>query len=123
MINRTKLISVWVSDQDKAYDFYVNKLGFKVETDQTMPNGFRWLEVVPPGGETHLAIAKPSGGPTDGKIGGFSGVGFDADDLQATYDDLVAKGVNFTAPLAKQPWGGMMAQFADPDGNIFMLGG
>ena len=37
--------------------------------------------------------------------------------------DLMAKGVNFTAPLAKQPWGGMMAQFADPDGNIFMLGG
>ena len=52
MITRTKLISVWVSDQDKAYDFYVNKLGFKVETDQTMPNGFRWLEVVPPGAET-----------------------------------------------------------------------
>ncbi|HEX6043753.1 MAG TPA: VOC family protein [Pyrinomonadaceae bacterium] len=123
MINRTKLISVWVSDQDKAYDFYVNKLGFEVHTDQTMPNGFRWLEVVPPGGETHLAIAKPSPGQPDVQIGGFRGIGFDADDVQATYDELVAKGVNFTAPLAKQPWGGMMAQFADPDGNIFMLGG
>jgi lactoylglutathione lyase len=122
MITRTKLISVWVTDQDKAYDFYVNKLGFTVETDQTMPNGFRWLEVVPPGAETHLAIAKPSPGQ-DATIGGFSGVGFDADDLQATYDELVAKGVNFTVPLTKQPWGGMMAQFADPDGNVFMLGG
>jgi catechol 2,3-dioxygenase-like lactoylglutathione lyase family enzyme len=123
MITGTKLISVWVSDQDKAYDFYVNKLGFKVETDQTMPNGFRWLEVVPPGAETHLANAKPSPGQPDVKIGGFSGIGFDADDIQATYDELVAKGVNFTEPLAKQPWGAMMAQFADPDGNVFMLGG
>jgi lactoylglutathione lyase len=123
MITRTKLISVWASDQDKAYDFYVNKLGFKVETDQTMPNGFRWLEVVPPGAETHLAIAKPSAGQTDAKIGGFSGIGFDADDIQSTYEDLMAKGVNFTAPLTKQPWGAMMAQFADPDGNVFMLGG
>lgn len=122
MITRTKLISVWVSDQDKAYDFYVNKLGFKVDTDQSMPNGFRWLEVVPPGAETHLALAKPGPGQKDA-IGGFSGISFDADDLQATYDDLVAKGVQFTEPLAKQPWGGMMAQFADPDGNVFMLGG
>lgn len=122
MIIRTKLITVWVSDQDKAYDFYVNKLGFTVETDQTMPNGFRWLEVVPPGAETHLAIAKPNSGQED-TIGGFSGFGFDADDLQATYDDLVAKGVNFTVPLTKQPWGAMMAQFTDPDGNVFMLGG
>ena len=49
MITRTKLISVWVSDQDKAYDFYVNKLGFQVNTDMTMDNGFRWLTVSPPG--------------------------------------------------------------------------
>lgn len=123
MITRIKLVSLWVSDQDKAYDFYVNKLGCKVETDQTMPNGFRWLEVVPPGAETHLALAKPSPDDSSARIGGFSGVGFDVDDIQATYDDLVAKGVQFTEPLKKQPWGAMMAQFADPDGNIFMLGG
>lgn len=122
MISCMKLVSVWVSDQDKAYDFYVNKLGFEVKTDQTF-NGFRWLEVAPPGGETNLAVAKPGPDQKDATIGGFSGISFDADDVQATYDDLVAKGVNFTAPLAKQPWGGMMAQFADPDGNVFMLGG
>jgi uncharacterized glyoxalase superfamily protein PhnB len=121
MINCTKLVSVWVSDQDRAFDFYVNKLGFEVKTDQTM-NGFRWLEVAPSGGETHLALAKPNPGQ-EAMIGGFTGITFDADDVQATYDDLVAKGIHFKDPLAKQPWGAMMAQFADPDGNVFMLGG
>lgn len=123
MITRIKLVSVWVSDQDKAYDFYVNKLGLEVKTDETMPNGYRWLEVAAPGSKTHLAVAKPNPGQKDATIGGFSSIGFDADDVQATYDDLVAKGVHFTEPLAKQPWGGLMAQFADPDGNVFMLGG
>lgn len=39
---------LFVLDQDKAYDFYVNKLGFKVNTDAVMGNGFRWLTVNPP---------------------------------------------------------------------------
>jgi uncharacterized glyoxalase superfamily protein PhnB len=122
MITRVKLDSVWVSDQDIAFDFYVRKLGFEVKTDQTM-NSFRWLEVAPSGAETNLALAKPNPGQKDATIGGFTGITFDADDVQATYDELVAKGVPFTEPLAKQPWGGLMAQFADPDGNVFMLGG
>ena len=40
--------SLFVTDQDKAYDFYVNKLGFTVKTDAKMNNGFRWLTVTPP---------------------------------------------------------------------------
>jgi predicted enzyme related to lactoylglutathione lyase len=122
MITRTKLVTVWVSDQDKAFDFFVNKLGFEVKTDQTM-NSFRWLEVAPSGAETHLALARPNPGQKDATIGEFTGISFDADDLQATYDNLVAKDVHFTAPLAEQPWGGQLAQFVDPDGNVFMLGG
>lgn len=48
MITKLSHTSFFVSDQEKAYDFYVNKLGFKVNTDATMDNGFRWLTVNPP---------------------------------------------------------------------------
>jgi len=43
MITKVSHVSLFVLDQDKAFDFYVNKLGFKVHTDQTMDNGFRRL--------------------------------------------------------------------------------
>ena len=48
MITKLSHTSFFVTDQDKAYDFYVNKLGFKVNTDVKMENGFRWLTVNPP---------------------------------------------------------------------------
>ena len=55
MITKLSHASIYVNDQDKAYDFYVNKLGFKVNTDVTMDNGFRWLTVNPPD-QTDLEI-------------------------------------------------------------------
>ena len=55
MITKLSHASFYVNDQDKAYDFYVNKLGFKVNTDVTMDNGFRWLTVNPPD-QTDLEI-------------------------------------------------------------------
>src|SRR5438067_7708363 len=48
MVTKLSHTSIFVTDQDKAYDFYVNKLGFKVNTDAKMENGFRWLTVSPP---------------------------------------------------------------------------
>lgn len=48
MVTKISHASLFVNDQAKAYDFYVNKLGFNVHTDVTMENGFRWLTVTPP---------------------------------------------------------------------------
>src|SRR5258707_13873962 len=64
MIQRMSHASIFVLDQDVAKDFYVNKLGFEVNTDQTMPNGFRWLTVNPkgqPGFE--IILMKVAAGP------------------------------------------------------------
>jgi len=47
MIQRMSYASIFVLDQDQARDFYVNKLGFEVKTDEKLPNGFRWLTAVP----------------------------------------------------------------------------
>jgi len=49
MVTKLSHTSIFVTDQDKAYDFYVNKLGFKVNTDAKMDNGFRWLTINAPG--------------------------------------------------------------------------
>src|SRR5258708_17522413 len=56
MFTKIGTISVGVSDQDKALDFYVNKLGFEKIDDQPMSETERWLEVAPPGAQTHLML-------------------------------------------------------------------
>lgn len=121
MIQKIRLAGVWVSDQDRAYDFYVNKLGFEVQSDVTMDSGYRWLEVVPPGAETALAVTKPYPGQTEAVIGTFANVVFSTQDIQGTYQSLVARGVEFREKPTRQEWGGMQALLADPDGNTFVL--
>ena len=54
-------------------------------------------------------------------IGRHTGIAFAVPDLDAAYRELAAKRVRFTLPPTKQPWGGYLATFADPDGNIFYL--
>src|SRR5690348_879614 len=104
MIKRIKLASVWVNDQAAAYDFYVNKLGFEVKSDITMPDGYRWLEVKPAGADTTLNIAKTTG-EANSKPGGFTNIIFDTDDIMATFEELKGKGVEFVDLPEKQPWG------------------
>ena len=48
MIDKLSHTTIWVLDQDEARDFYTEKLGFEVNTDQSM-DGFRWLTVNAPG--------------------------------------------------------------------------
>ena len=120
MINNVKFTSIWVSDQDRAHDFYTNTLGFEVKADITMPDGYRWLEVKPVNGETTLVVSKmdPS---SDQKPSPFPMTVFVADDIMATYEELKGKGVEFVDLPDKQPWG-WWSSFKDPDGNVFGMG-
>ena len=119
MLNFVQTIGVSVSNQDRAADFYVNKLGFEKTSDADMGDGTRWLEVRPPGAQTRLMLAmgQSAGGRAPG---GFTGYVFNTDDLNATYEALKARGVSFPVPPKLEPWG-HWAQFADPDGNEFGL--
>ncbi|MGO9387857.1 MAG: VOC family protein [Methanobacterium sp.] len=121
MIKKVRLVGVWVKDQDKALDFYLEKLGFEMQTDIKMDNGYRWLEVKPPGAETAITIAKPYPGQKGVSVGGFTNIVFTTDDINSTYKDLNAKGVKFIEEPKIQKWGVMQAIFADPDDNIFVL--
>lgn len=119
MLKHINTIGVQVSDQDKAVDFYVNKLGFEKVQDNPMDEGgARWIEVAPPGAQTRLVLAKGYGPGGGGEPGGFTGYVFAADDIEATCETLAARGVELTVPLSTEPWG-KWAQFADPDGNEY----
>jgi catechol 2,3-dioxygenase-like lactoylglutathione lyase family enzyme len=121
MIKKIALAGVWVSDQDVACKFYVEKLGFEIQMDTIMENGYRWLEVVPPGGETALTLAKPYLGQKDVAIGVFANIVLSCEDIVATCNEMKSKGVNFIEEPNLQEWGMMQALFEDPDGNVFVL--
>ena len=118
MITSVKLVGICVKDQQRALDFYTQKLGFQVFTDVPFGPNSRWIEVRPLGAETHLALWTPPG--LENRIGTFSQIVFRTDDIQATYRDLVQKGIKFIEPPREQG-GGVMGQFLDAEGNIFVL--
>ena len=118
MIKAVKFVSVYVSDQDRSLTFFTEKLGFTVVTDQPMGGAGRWIELKIPGADTRVVIFKPMS--PDQKIGGFKPMAFVADDVQKTYEELSARGVEFVKPPKTEGWG-TSAMFNDPDGNTFLI--
>jgi catechol 2,3-dioxygenase-like lactoylglutathione lyase family enzyme len=130
MITNISLITLWVTDQDAARDFYVDKLGFQPRTDVTMGDGFRWVTMShPEQPELEVTLMVP-GPPLDpemataverslakGQMGGF---GLSTDDCQKAYDDLTAQGVEFVQPPSKRPYG-VEAVMRDNSGNWLVL--
>ena len=132
MITKQTHTTVYVLDQDRAKDFYTNKLGFEVRDDAKMGD-FRWLTVAPKTQPDHclvLMALKPSKFMDEetvaaitklvqgGKLGG--GV-VECDDIHRTYDELSKKGVQFAGPPREMPYG-VEAIFRDDSGNVFSLG-
>jgi predicted enzyme related to lactoylglutathione lyase len=118
MIRGVKIVSIPVSDQEVALQFYTEKIGFKVATDQPFGPGQRWIELLIPGADTSLALFTPPG--QENRIGGFQPLTFWCDDVFATAKLFKSKGVELTAEPKKEVWG-TMAKFKDPDGNEFVF--
>lgn len=119
-LQHISVASVYVSDQDKAIDFFVNKLGFDLVSDDQFGEGQRWVEVKTPEGQTSINISKASEfGMT---LGNFAGLVFYSDDVKGTVADLRSKGVEITEEANEQMWG-VQAQFKDPDGNTYVIVG
>jgi predicted enzyme related to lactoylglutathione lyase len=116
MMKRIKFTSVPVRDQGRALEFYTKKIGLKVFTDQPMGES-RWIELQIPGADTLLVLSKqPDKDPEK-----MPAVVFVADNVRATYEDLKAKGVEFTQPPKKEPWG-EHAICKDSEGNLLLFG-
>jgi catechol 2,3-dioxygenase-like lactoylglutathione lyase family enzyme len=125
---------LWVHDQDEALAFYTEKLGMEVRADVTLPEleGFRWLTVGLPGQEdVAIALMAIPGPPvfeeeTVKEIeslmskGAAGAVFFNTDDCRASYEELKARGVEFTEAPEERPYG-IDAGFRDPSGNSFRL--
>jgi catechol 2,3-dioxygenase-like lactoylglutathione lyase family enzyme len=117
-IERVSIISVPVTDQQKAKEFYENILGFEVRTDAPMSDTARWIELAPAGAETSITLVTWFDWLKPGSIGGNV---LKVDDIQRVRDDLVSKGVEVSI-IDPQPWG-QFANFKDPDGNGWILMG
>lgn len=131
MIKRLQQANILVLDQDKAYDVYVNKLGFKVNTDVVMDGGFRWLTVTAPGNpDLEIILAEPNPPmfePQDAALlkqlleRNVMGAGvWECDDCRATYAEMKAKGIEFTKEPTEEFYG-IEALFKDGCGNWFSL--
>jgi uncharacterized glyoxalase superfamily protein PhnB len=125
---------LWVQDQDEALEFWTKKVGFEVRQDITMEElgGFRWLSVGAPGQDISIALLTVPGPPvmdeeTKKQVeqlmskGNAGTVFLTSDDVQASYEELKANGVEFTEAPTEQPYG-LDSEFRDPSGNKFRLG-
>jgi catechol 2,3-dioxygenase-like lactoylglutathione lyase family enzyme len=133
MISKLSHASIFVLDQDSAYHFYVNILGFKVHTDAPMGPGARWLTVTPPDQpDLEISLMAISEGMMFKKEAvetmrdlvkkGTFGFGvFECNDIYATYEELKSKGVEFIK-TPKEEFYGIEALFKDDSGNWFSLG-
>ncbi len=123
MIRGVNQVVLHVDDQERAKRFWVDTLGFELAEDS--PYGEeRWLSVRSPDGAVKLVLSKrrpgrPSGAEGDGLPD--SPVFFYADDVEATYRELSAKGVRFPEPPSKRFFG-WWSMFEDPDGTRYALG-
>jgi len=118
MIKRIKFLGIPVRDQNRALQFYTEKLGFAVKTNQEFSPAQRWIELSIPGADTGIVLFTPQG--HEDRIGTFVHTSWEVDDVQKTYDELQAKGVEFTGPPQKQPWG-TFAMMKDSEGNQIVL--
>jgi predicted enzyme related to lactoylglutathione lyase len=114
------VVSVLVNDVDRAVDFYCNKLGWEKTMDVPMDENNRWVTVAPSNERTSFTLTK--GGPmwSPDRVGGFSGVIVEVDDVFATHDQLQKRGVEFAEAPRMEPWGGF-AMFTDSEGNTHGL--
>lgn len=119
MISHIKFVSIPVRDQNRALNFYTEKLGFTIITDQPFDGNQRWIELRIPKADTRVVLYTPEG--QEDRIGTFSPIVFACSDVEKTYEELKARGVAFDGAPEKQPWG-TFVKFKDSEDNQFVIG-
>jgi catechol 2,3-dioxygenase-like lactoylglutathione lyase family enzyme len=118
-ITQLGTVIVPVADQDRALEFYRDKLGFEQRADIPFGHAERWVEVAPAGAATTVALIPPREG---GPIGIDTNVGFTTEDIDSDHASLTAQGVEVDAEVMRMrgPVPPMFF-FRDPDGNRFLI--
>jgi catechol 2,3-dioxygenase-like lactoylglutathione lyase family enzyme len=120
-ISRIGTVCVPVSDQDRAIAFYQSVLGFEKRADVPFGEGYRWVEVAPPGDAvTTIAIVPPPPGKPVGNM--ETGIALQTTDIDALHEELRGAGVDIDAEVSRMGdpvpplfW------FRDPDNNTLMV--
>lgn len=118
MIKGIKFASVPTTDQDRALRFWTEQMGFAVHTDQPFDEHQRWIELRIKGSDTHLVLFSADGDKA--RIGQFQNINFYCDNIDKTYEELQAAGVDLAGPPQKTEWGAFL-MFKDPDGSQFLV--
>jgi len=109
---KLELITVPVSDVDRAKVFYTEKAGFTEDHDHTVSDEIRFVQLTPPGSACSIAIGK---GITKAKPGSVEGLQVVVEDADATRAELLERGLE-VSEVQEFPWGRFVF-FSDPDGN------
>ena len=117
MIESVRIVSVPVSDQERARSFYVDALGFELRQDVGWGDGMRWVEVATENSPTSLTLVTWFDSMPPGSL---QGLVVTTSDIHRTHEELAARGVPFDFPPREMP-GWTQAVFRDPDGNGLVL--
>ena len=109
---KLELIAVPVSDVERSKSFYVDRVGFVLDHDNTVNEDLRFLQLTPPGSACSISIGKGISDKEPGSVGGLQLVVADANAARA---ELVSRGVD-ASEVQDFPWG-RFTFFSDPDGN------
>jgi catechol 2,3-dioxygenase-like lactoylglutathione lyase family enzyme len=120
IIGKVGRVAVPVSDQDRAIEFYTEKLGFTLDADIPLGDSYRWVEVSPPGGGTALAIVPPPESARD-RIGVDTGVILTTDEIDEAHDELRARGVDVDDVSRMGDPVPPMLFFRDQDANTLLI--
>jgi catechol 2,3-dioxygenase-like lactoylglutathione lyase family enzyme len=129
---KLELVLIPVSDVDRAKAFYSERVGFAVDVDTTPTEGFRVVQLTPPGSACSITIGV---GLTDAAPGSYRGTHLVVGDIEAARAELVGRGVEVSEirhfdrdagewrPGADPEHGryASFADFSDPDGNTWVL--
>jgi predicted enzyme related to lactoylglutathione lyase len=119
MISHLKFATIPVQNQNRALDFYTEKLGFTIVADKPFDGTQRWIELRIPQAETRVVLFTPEEHAS--RVGQFTGLSFATDDVEKTYQLYKSRGVEFAGPPQKQPWGTFVI-CKDSEGNSFVIG-
>ena len=111
-----EILSVPVSDQQRAKQFYRDVLGFKLIREEPMGPGMSWIQLAPPGQSVTVALVTWF---ENMKPGGLQGVMVNTEDIDAEHTLLRSRGLEI-GEIKQEPWG-RYAMFNDPDGNGWIL--
>lgn len=113
---KLELVSVPVTDVDRAKAFYAEQVGFTVDHDHRVSDEVRFVQLTPPGSACSIAIGT---GLSDMVPGSQRGLQVVVSDARKAREELVERGVE-VSEVEEYPWG-TFVHFADPDGNRWAL--